>query len=72
MQRVESVDLTVRTNRVKLEVQSHDDVDLELWSARGKSDLFDRVFGRHLVLHSANEGKSLSEPLSSVAHEANH
>ena len=71
MQRVDSVDVVVRPNRVELEVRSADDVDLELWAARGKSDLFDRVFGRQLVLHSAHEGKSVSNTLPSAAHGAN-
>lgn len=70
LQRVESVDVHVDRKQVALALHSRKDVDLELWAARSKSELFDRVFERRLVLHSANERSSVSGTLPSVAHGA--
>jgi exopolyphosphatase/guanosine-5'-triphosphate,3'-diphosphate pyrophosphatase len=50
LQRVQSVSLTEHSDRVELSVQSTGDIDLELWSVRGKGELFERVFGRRLLV----------------------
>jgi exopolyphosphatase/guanosine-5'-triphosphate,3'-diphosphate pyrophosphatase len=67
MQRVHSLDVNVGPNQIGLEIQADEDVALELWAARGKSELFDRAFDRQLVIYSTNEGRSLSDTLQSAA-----
>src|SRR6185436_8337762 len=50
---VEDVDVEVREDRVRLTVESRGDVDLELWGARRKRALFERLYGRQVEVVSA-------------------
>lgn len=47
---VKSADVEVEDDRVVLHVHADGDAELELWGVRRKRDLFERVFGRRLVL----------------------
>jgi exopolyphosphatase/guanosine-5'-triphosphate,3'-diphosphate pyrophosphatase len=53
--RVEEVYCSIRKRRVRLEVLSPYDVDLELDTARRRAGLFERVYGRDLVLRQGLE-----------------
>ncbi len=48
--RVDEIYCSIRKRRVRLEVLSPYDVDLELDTARGRSQIFEEVFGRKLEL----------------------
>lgn len=52
LQRVNSLKIEVFPDRATLTVHATEDADLELWSARGKSELFEKVFGRSLLVLS--------------------
>ena len=45
---VESLDVDVDTDRVRILISGRSDADLELWGARRKRALFERLFGRRL------------------------
>jgi exopolyphosphatase/guanosine-5'-triphosphate,3'-diphosphate pyrophosphatase len=45
---VEDLDVDVDTDRVRLVITGRTDADLELWGARRKKALFERLFGRRL------------------------
>jgi exopolyphosphatase / guanosine-5'-triphosphate,3'-diphosphate pyrophosphatase len=48
-QHVESVVATVGDESVEIAVRAHGDADVDLWAARGKVKLFEKVFGRELL-----------------------
>ena len=56
--RVEEVYCAIRKRRVRLEVMSPYDVDLELATARQRAGLFEEVFGRKLVVRQGLETAS--------------
>ncbi len=64
LQRIAAVKLAIHPDRVELRVQSAGDIDLELWSARGKRELFEKVFGRRLTV-VAHRSKPRRSPDSS-------
>ncbi len=65
LQRVNSVAVEVFPERVALTVHADEEVDLELWSARGKGELFEKVFGRSLsVLSSHGDSTPLQQVTS--------
>jgi exopolyphosphatase / guanosine-5'-triphosphate,3'-diphosphate pyrophosphatase len=47
-QHVESVIATVSERSVEVAVRAHGDADVDLWAARGKVELFEKVFDRDL------------------------
>ncbi len=58
---VESFDVAIGGDLVVLRLHARDDAELELWGARRRRDLFEKVFGRELeatVTHRASERAS--------------
>jgi exopolyphosphatase/guanosine-5'-triphosphate,3'-diphosphate pyrophosphatase len=53
---VEGIDVRVGASLVVLRVTPRHDVELELWGARRKRELFERVFERDLELVTATTG----------------
>jgi exopolyphosphatase/guanosine-5'-triphosphate,3'-diphosphate pyrophosphatase len=62
---VEGIDVHVGPSLVVLQVHAHHDVELEVWGARRKRELFEKTFGRDLEL-TVRAGASRGEvsPLS--------
>jgi hypothetical protein len=42
----------IRKRRVKVRLSGRNDMELELWAARRKTDLFIRVFGRTVTFEA--------------------
>jgi exopolyphosphatase/guanosine-5'-triphosphate,3'-diphosphate pyrophosphatase len=55
-QHVETVKACVTDSSVEIVVQAHGDADVDLWAARGKVELFEKVFNREL-LFTVNDAK---------------
>ena len=53
-QRIEHIDATASDDRVLFKVTANQDPDLELWSARARSELFERVFDRQVVIRTSS------------------
>ena len=47
---VENLDAFVGKDLVVIRLSTHDDAELELWGARRRRELFEKVFGRELEL----------------------
>ena len=62
-QRIQLIEAQALEDRVILRVTAKQDPDLELWSARGRSDLFERVFGRQAIIQAEN-APAAPEPLT--------
>jgi len=45
---VEGIDVEIGDDRVRIDVHARGEVDLELWGARRKRALFERVFERRV------------------------
>lgn len=52
---VESIDCRITPGKVILSVRARRDAQLELWQAAARADLFERVFGRSLVVQLDTE-----------------
>jgi exopolyphosphatase/guanosine-5'-triphosphate,3'-diphosphate pyrophosphatase len=50
---VEDLTCRLRRGRVEVIVSSHGDAELEIWSARARARLFERMFGRNVSIRSA-------------------
>ena len=53
MQKVDAVELQIHDDYVEMAVMASDNVELELWAARSRAEMFERVFGRRLVVNAA-------------------
>jgi exopolyphosphatase/guanosine-5'-triphosphate,3'-diphosphate pyrophosphatase len=53
-QHVEEVVARVEKNRVEITVKAHGDADVDLWAARRKVELFEKVFGREVSFSATN------------------
>jgi exopolyphosphatase / guanosine-5'-triphosphate,3'-diphosphate pyrophosphatase len=53
-QHVETVKVSVSERSVEIAVRAHGDADVDLWAARGKVELFEKVFDRE-VLFTVND-----------------
>ncbi|HEY4234734.1 MAG TPA: Ppx/GppA phosphatase family protein [Lacipirellulaceae bacterium] len=60
-QHVETVKASVGEGGVEIAVRAHGDADVDLWAARGKVKLFEKVFGRE-VLFSVNDTSGRRAP----------
>lgn len=56
-QQVNDVRVNVTEKRVEIAVQSSGDAELDLWAARRKVDLFERVFGRSVYFAAVDDSK---------------
>ena len=59
---VSDIDVHVGPSLVVVQVHAHDDVELEIWGARRKRDLFEKTFGRDLELTVRTAGSSVVRP----------
>ena len=57
-QRVENINVTSADNRILMQVTATQDPDLELWSARARSELFESVFNRETVIRASQSQSS--------------
>ncbi len=64
---VRRIRVDVRRRKVLIEAETAGPVDLELWAARKKGDLFERLFGRRLVLKEVRVALTRRRPRSSSA-----
>lgn len=53
-ERVQSVNVRMADNRVLVQVVARSDPDIELWAARSRAELFERVFSREVVIHTSS------------------
>ncbi len=51
-QRVQDLDCSVASDKVILRVAAKESADVDIWAARRKADLFERTFGRQVVIES--------------------
>jgi len=54
---VTSIDVVVDSSRVRVDVAGSGDLQMELWGARRKRQLFEKVYGRRLELMAAKAGR---------------
>jgi exopolyphosphatase/guanosine-5'-triphosphate,3'-diphosphate pyrophosphatase len=60
-QRVRQVHARVAEGNVEITVDAHGDADVDLWAARSKVELFEKVFGSEVVF-SVNDGLARHDP----------
>ncbi len=53
---VGGLDVDINNGRVRIGVQPAGDIDVELWGARRKRELFERLFDRRLEVVRATKG----------------
>lgn len=66
---VEHVDVSIGPSLVVLRLRSTRDTELELWGARRKRDLFEKIFERDLEITTHPAGSALDEPPAAAAQD---